>query len=73
MVVVVEKCLDVSLVNHVVLVHQTQRSAFLTRDLNSAINIRLLAHEWIHNRNRPIAFRRSVDESLHNGTGCPIE
>ena len=51
----------------------TQRSAFLTRDLNSAINIHSLAHEWIHNRNRPIAFKRSVDLSLRNRTGCPIE
>ena len=51
----------------------TQRSAFLTRDLNSAINIHSLAHEWIHNRIRPVAFKRSVGESLRDRTGCPIE
>ena len=44
----------------------TQRSAFMTRDLNSAINIRSLALQWIHCQNRPIAFRRG-------GIGCPVE
>lgn len=41
----------------------TQRSAFLTRDLNSALNIRQLAVHWIEKQNRPAAFLR--------GGGCP--
>jgi len=35
-----------------------QRSAFLTRDLNSAFNIRQLAIAWIERQKRPVAFLR---------------
>jgi hypothetical protein len=33
---------------------------FLTRDLNSAMNIRRLAIEWINAKERPLPFRRDV-------------
>ena len=36
------------------------KRVFLTRDLNSALNIRRLACDWIHDQTRPVAFCRSA-------------
>ena len=36
------------------------KRVFLTRDLNSALNIRRLACDWIRDQTRPVAFRRSA-------------
>ena len=41
------------------------KRVFLTRDLNSALNIRRLACDWINDQTRPVAFRRSA-------TGLPF-
>lgn len=38
---------------------ESEQPAFITRDLNSALNIRNLAREWIERRTRPLPFRRS--------------
>ena len=39
---------------------ESKKRVFLTRDLNSALNIRRLACDWIHDQTRPVAFRRGA-------------
>ena len=43
---------------------ESKKRVFLTRDLNSALNIRRLARDWICGQTRPVAFCR-------NATGLP--
>jgi hypothetical protein len=38
---------------------ESEKTAFITRDLNSAINIRNLAHQWVHFQTRPSVFSRT--------------
>ena len=38
---------------------ESKKTAFVTRDLNSAINIRNLAHQWVHHQTRPSVFSRT--------------
>lgn len=38
---------------------ESEKTAFITRDLNSAINIRNLAHEWVQFQTRPLVFCRT--------------
>ena len=38
---------------------ESKKTAFITRDLNSAINIRNLAHQWVHFQTRPSVFSRT--------------
>ena len=38
---------------------ESQKHVFLTRDLNSALNIRRIAYEWLAHQTRPAAFSRS--------------
>ena len=38
---------------------ESEKTAFITRDLNSAINIRNLAHDWVHFQTRPSVFSRT--------------
>jgi len=38
---------------------ESKKTAFVTRDLNSALNIRNLAISWIHEKNRPSVFCRT--------------
>ena len=38
---------------------ESENIAFITRDLNSAINIRNLAHQWVHFQTRPLVFSRT--------------
>ena len=42
---------------------ESKKRVFLTRDLNSALNIRRLACDWIHDQTRPVAFRRGATGS----------
>ena len=37
---------------------QTKNRRFMNRDLNAALNIRMLATEWINHRQRPAEFCR---------------
>ena len=43
---------------------ESKKRVFVTRDLNSALNIRRLACDWICGQTRPVAFCR-------NATGLP--
>jgi hypothetical protein len=38
---------------------ESEKTAFITRDLNSAINILNLAHQWVHFQTRPSVFSRT--------------
>lgn len=38
---------------------ESKKTTFITRDLNSAINIRNLAHQWVHFQTRPSVFSRT--------------
>lgn len=42
--------------------YESKHPIFLTRDLNSAINIRNLALQWIANKTRPLAFSRVLKD-----------
>ena len=46
---------------------ESKKRVFLTRDLNSALNIRRLACDWIRDQTRPVAFSRNAE----NATGLP--
>jgi hypothetical protein len=39
---------------------ESKKRVFLTRDLNSALNTRRLARDWIDGQKRPSAFCRSA-------------
>ena len=43
---------------------ESKKARFITRDLNSAINIRNIAHQWIHHQTRPEAFCRQSFRSF---------
>ena len=38
---------------------ESEKTAFITRDLNSAINVRNLAYHWVHFQTRPSVFSRT--------------
>lgn len=44
---------------------ESKNRIFVTRDLNSALNIRNLAEEWIFNKIRPSAFLREAGSGHH--------
>ena len=50
---------------------ESKKRVFLTRDLNSALNTRRLACDWIDGQKRPDAFcrSRSADEGLPSHLG----
>lgn len=39
---------------------ESKKRVFVTRDLNSALNIRRLARDWIRDQTRPVAFSRNA-------------
>jgi hypothetical protein len=51
---------------------KSEKRVFLTRDLNSALNIRRLAGDWIDGQKRPDAFCRSA-AGLFSTTNTTVE
>ena len=51
---------------------ESRKRVFLTRDLNSALNIRRLACDWIKGQKRPDAFCRSA-AGLSSTTNTTVE
>jgi hypothetical protein len=48
---------------------ESKQTTFVTRDLNSALNIRQLALDWMNERKRPLVFQRTTGLTITPSSG----